>query len=547
MRNARRVNNIPASQVAIGVAALCLLCATGVHATELQTGNPDLSIRWDNTVRYNLGVRVEKQDQRIINNPTYDESDLKFDRGDIVTNRVDLLTEFDLVYQRKVGLRVSASAWYDHAYRDSSVRTNPALTGFVSSYFNDEYNSTVKRYYHGLSGEILDAFVFNRFNLGDIPLDVKLGRHTVYWGEGLLLGAHAMSYSQAPSDGRKAVASPGIEAKEVFLPIAQLSAKAQVTDKLSLAAQYFFEWQPSRLPAGGTYLAPADPFFADPDRLPVGGGRALAHLPSLEPKKRGNFGVSAKWEIDALQGTAGFYYRQFDDYTPWLAPQIGAAGYRLVHAEDVKLYGVSFARTLFGASAGFELSYRENGALNTSSVSAVNNEGPRGNTWHGIVNGIWLLPKTVAFDTGSLVAELAFSHLADVTTNANLFRGEGYGGCVGQDKSFGCATKNYVGMAVNFTPQWLQVRPSVDLEMPMTLNYGISGNAATLTGGNEGALTWSLGLRATVSQRHEFSLRYADGHAQTKYNAAGTVVTGGNGGVSGNDRGYLSFTYKTAF
>ena len=67
-------------------------------------------------------------------------------------------------------------------------------------------------------------------------MNVKIGRHTNYWGEGLLFGAHAISYSQAPLDGAKAVTSPGIETKEVFLPIGQISVKAQATDNLTLAA-----------------------------------------------------------------------------------------------------------------------------------------------------------------------------------------------------------------------------------------------------------------------------------------------------------------------
>ncbi|MDZ4321922.1 MAG: DUF1302 family protein, partial [Phenylobacterium sp.] len=67
--------------------------ASGAMAMSFDVGNPDISLRWDNTLRYNLGVRMEEQDSKIMNNPNYDESNGKFDKGDIVTNRLDLLSE----------------------------------------------------------------------------------------------------------------------------------------------------------------------------------------------------------------------------------------------------------------------------------------------------------------------------------------------------------------------------------------------------------------------------------------------------------------------
>ncbi|MEN1480300.1 DUF1302 family protein, partial [Pseudomonas aeruginosa] len=82
-----------------------------------------LSLRWDNTVRYNLGFRAEGRENALANNATYDESDNKFDRGDVVTNRLDLMSEFELAYKQYHGFRVSGSAWYDQAYADTDVET----------------------------------------------------------------------------------------------------------------------------------------------------------------------------------------------------------------------------------------------------------------------------------------------------------------------------------------------------------------------------------------------------------------------------------------
>lgn len=545
-----------------GTLVTSLLLAAPAMAIEIKTDNPDLTVRWDNTIRTNLGLRTGNADSRILANPTYDESDGKFGKGDFVTKRLDVLSELDLNYNNSFGARVSGAGWYDDAYSDTSVRSR--VPGFATSYFNNQYNDTVKRYTRGPSGEILDAFVWTNFRIADKPANLKVGRLTNYWGEAYLLGAHAISYSQSPVDGVKAVTSPGIELKEVFLPLGQVYLKFQPTPNLALAAQYFTEWKPSRLPYGGTYFGPADIFFEGPDRLPVdGSGNSLLHANSVKPKNAGNLGLNARLNVESIESTIGAYYRRFDDYNPWFAPNftnfatipgIGTVptAWQLIYPKKVEMLATSFARVVGPVSVGAELSYRKNGALNAAGINPVDSEGPRGDTWHALVNGVYLLPKTPLADTGSLVAELAYNRLQRVDSNAAYYQRVGSAACLnpagGQgDKSDGCSTKDYLGMAVLFTPQYLQVAPSVDLELPMSVSYGLHGNAPTSGGGKEGEVSWSIGIKATYAQKHEFQLLYADSHARSKYDASGHVLVGGSGSVGTTDRGWLVFTYKTAF
>lgn len=535
---------------------LALLVLVGQGGTALAAAielpNSDYRLRWDNTLRYALGMRMEDQDRRIMNNPSYDESDGKFDKGDIVTNRVDILSEIDFSYRKEWGARVSAAGWFDQAYHDDSVRSHKA--GYQSSYDSDRYSGEVKRYAAGPSGEILDAFLWKNFRVGDTSINVKAGRHTNYWGEGLLFGAHAVSYSQAPLDGAKAVTSPGIETKEVFLPIGQISAKAQATDNLTLAAQYFYEWDYTRLPYGGTYFGAADPFFEGPDRLPVAPGFSLKRENSKFGRDSANWGVMAKYEIEAISSNVGLYYRQFDDYQPWLAPEVSAAtgSYRLVYPRNVKLVGLSFSRVFDTVSVGSEVSYRKGGALNAVGIDPTDNEGPRGDTLHFVANAVYGVPRNFIANNATLVAEFAYSHLRKVTDHEELYLGEHNNNCVDPrvgtpgsgDKRDGCSTRNYAAMAVNYTPQYLSVFPSWDMTVPLTVNYGLSGNAASAGGGNEGALTWSAGVQLTYAQRYEFGLRYAYSDAQSKRIPGDTI--GGNGAVGGTDRGWLAFTFKTS-
>ena len=126
----------------VAVAAALALSAGGAQAIEIATGNPDLTVRWDNSVRLNLATRVEARDDKIGNSALSDEGTYSFDKGDMVAKRFDLLSEFDVIYKKRFGARVSATAWYDGAYSGAS-RSNPnaPLTN-IPSYIGKQYSAT---------------------------------------------------------------------------------------------------------------------------------------------------------------------------------------------------------------------------------------------------------------------------------------------------------------------------------------------------------------------------------------------------------------------
>lgn len=149
------------------LAALFAGFAPGVMAGSIATGNEEIELRVDLTTRYNLGRRVERQAPAILLNQNADDGDRNFGRNSTVNNRVDLLSEMDFVYRKRFGARVSASGWYDQAYRggfdNTSVGTSNHLKNGTPATGLSPY---AKRYYAGPSGEFLDAFVFGTFDLG---------------------------------------------------------------------------------------------------------------------------------------------------------------------------------------------------------------------------------------------------------------------------------------------------------------------------------------------------------------------------------------------
>ncbi|MES2258540.1 MAG: DUF1302 family protein [Pseudomonadota bacterium] len=558
----RMVRTRLAASLAIAFSAAA---AGQAHADTFNTGNPDLELRWDNTIRYTGGWRAKGINQAFYGAAGYDETEGHFKRGDMVTNRLDLLSEIDLTYQRNFGARLSASAWTDGAYGGTS-RRNPALK-VSGAYINDDYNNYTKRYIKG-SGEILDAFVFGNFQLGDVSLSAKAGQHNVYWGESLYSISNSIAYSQGPIDTIKAATTPGAEAKELFLPLKQLSAQAQLSSELSVAAQYSLAWKPFRLVPGGTYFAPSDGSRGDYAANPAPGFNIVNGADIGPDKQRGNFGVNVRYSPAALNASFGAYYRKFDEKLPWaftqlrlipVAPFASPAAIRLAFARDTELYGLSFAKNVSSVSVAAELSYRKGTALNSTSGYTVlpanrieptyaEAEGARGDTVHGLVNGIWLMPETPLWKGGTLQGEINFSHLQKVTKNAKLFYGEGYGCPAGRDKSDGCATKNAVGMNIGFTPEWPQGLAGWDISMPTSLGYQVRGNGAALGGGNEGGLNWSVGVAGKLYGRYEFSLKYADARNRYKTDPVTGLVTTTNGSnAAQSDHDWLILTFKTTF
>lgn len=561
------------------VAATTLTVSASAFAFQVETDNPDLAMRWDNTIRYNLGVRADKIGN-IGNSVNSDEGDYKFKRGDVVTNRVDVLSEFDFTFQNRYGFRVSGALWYDDAYSDTTSKRNPALpSSAVSSYNNGQYSNYTKRYYRGPSGEFLDAFVFGKFKLGEMPLTVKAGQHTVYWGESLGLSGslHGVAYAQMPLDLRKGFATPGVEGKELFLPLNNISAQLVPTENLTVAAQYFFDWAPTRIPEGGTYLGPAD-------FLTFGADRASAtnlNKGIVESKRRGDWGVMARWTPDFLDGTVGVYYRNYTDKLPGFLRNGTATAYREYYAEDIDMYGLSLSKQFGSVSVGGEVSLRRNTPLTSQTLGNAlpssagqitqlfpngvpeligNSYQARGNTLHMVLNAVGVVANTGFFDSASWSAELIYSRLEKVTKNQDMFYGEGYGVCnksrraalgsAFRDKWDGCATKDVLGVALTFNPTWLQVFPGTDLSAPMAISTTTNGNAATQLGGNERNGSFSLGLGADMYAKYRFDLRYVGYFGKTKEAAA--IVPGLTQTTTGNglstlleDRGFFAFTFKT--
>lgn len=636
--------------VALG-AALCALSAS--QAAEIVTDNPDLSIRFDNTIKYNYAYRLSGQNAALLKSVNNDDGDRNFGKG-TVSNRLDVLSEFDLVFQKRIGARVSAAGWIDGAYGtldNNSVATSnhPGADG-KPAYGLSDYS---KRYHKGPSGELLDAFVFGRFDLGEMPLNVKLGQHTLYWGESLLSPIHGINYGQSALDLIKGYTVPGSDAKELFLPRPAISAQMTVAPELSVAAQYFFKWKPARLPESGSFLGFYDYGFQGGETFNLSGlGLPSAlRVADSTPKKSGDLGLGLRWSPEWLDGTAGLYLRRTSDLLPQANLRLGgvpsalfgqnsplvaanaqkaaaavlAAGgnaaaaqtaaqqagvataaavgnatctaaipgaavasnnclfypvtmgptsrYQLEYASGIDVLGLSLSKNVAGVSVGADLSYRRHMSLNSSPallmpvgtnpalmaslntllkgqlvVADANLPGPgqvsgaRGDTLHGVLNFLGSAPKTPLFDASSWVTELVWNRVGRVTEGAQFYKGrDNY---TGIDK----VSKNFFGLALNFTPTWFQVLPGIDMSMPLSYSVGLSGNSAVQSGGNKHAGNYGVGLGFDLYQKYRVDLKYAGFFGPLATDPATGAVTSAAGVLPLlKDRGFLALTLKSTY
>jgi hypothetical protein len=586
------------------------LCAIGAaHAAELATGNPGLSVRFDNTVKLNYGQRVNGQEAALLKSPNFDDGDRNFNKG-AVSERIDWLSELDIVYQQKMGMRLSAAAWYDRAY-DQLDNTNVASSnhreGGKPALGLSDY---AKRYHRG-SGEVLDAFVFSSFEVADMPVNVKLGQHTLYWGESLLSPIHGVNYGQSPIDLLKGYSVPGTDAKELFLPRQALSAQASVTPELGLAAQYFFNWKPARLPESGSFLGFYDYAFQGAESFSLGPlGTAVRREDSRAPN-RGDWGLAARWSPAWLDATVGGYLRRTSDLLPQANVRLaglpaamfgpngaavckaaipgaavvgsnclfypamlgGTSQYQFEYANHIDVLGLSLSKSVAGIAVGADLSYRRdmpiystpallmpvgtspaivaalNARLNPALVvkaADLPQQGEVSGARGNTIHGVL-----------NFLGSMARTPLSDSATWATelvwnrvdkVTQGAQF--YRGRDGYHGVdkVTRDYFGLALTFTPTWFQVLPGVDMSAPLSYSVGLKGNSGVQAGGNKGAGNYAAGVAFDVRQKYRFDLKYVNFFGPLVTDPATGAVTS-FGGVTSllKDRGFLAATFKTTF
>ncbi len=514
---------------ALAVAAwLCL--AGSAQAFEVETGQPDLKILWDTTLKYSNALRLKGASSAIVGGSNYstssstyfpntDDGSNNFSKG-LVSNRLDVLSEFDLKY-KQVGFRISGAGWYDSVYHRSNDN-NAASTMNATSVEHNQFTDATRKLMGG-DAEVLDAFVFGKFDLADMPTTVRAGKHTLLLGESFMIGANGMAAAQAPIDVVKAATVPNSQFKEFMMPVNQLSAQMQLNDDVSVSGYYMLDWKSDRLPASGSYFGFMDALGTGGEHLIVAntGTTNIVYdraASDLTPKKRGQWGAQLRFHVGEVDysvvaaqwndhGPSGLYMRDGAGAPTSDAQGLHVGTYQWAFHEGIKAVGLGFSTTMGSVNVAGEMSYRWNmpfdsDAIPTSSsyykADANNTDNPMyavGKSAHAQVSWIASLGQNWLANDADFVGEVAWNRALSVTKNANAVNPN--------------STRDAVNVRMVFEPKYRQVSPGLDLSVPVGLGYGLMGNSRVVggfSGKDVGDL--SVGINGSYLDVWRFGLTY---------------------------------------
>lgn len=579
----------------LAVAGLALLGTLPLGVAQaFQVRSGDWTTSLDTTVSYGVSYRMEGQDDKLIARANggsgsnsglinSDDGNLNFKKGDLFSQMVKVVSEMDLRYQERHGVFIRGRAFYDFELEDDSRRHREISDGGL-----DEAGSSI---------DLLDAFVYGSWSVGERDLNARLGRQVINWGEGLFYqnGIGATN----PVD-INALRAPGSEVKEAYMPTFMVYGSFELRDNLTVEGywQPGKAWEASKIDPCGTYFSTLDPLGEDCEYLSVAPlqeqitgrvGEALAfdspaaaqawanslppglvnnllrgYIPTtfmprsqdIDGDDSAQYGLALRWYVPELNDTElGFYYLRYNMQVPMIGltvgqpvvlPVVGAlpdassSRYYAEYLEKRELFGISFNTSIGGDSifnglslAG-ELSYRPD-----TPIALGLNE---------------YLPTALLNPDGLPVGTRLDGYREKDMFQASLAAIYNFNGLLGSDSAalfselvasrvqglesdvdYYEATSSAYGAQASLQLTYTNVFNLVNLVPSVGYQYSINGVAPQLTNGlDEEAQSWSVGLDAIYQESLTVGAKY---------------VGYSGGGISNKrtDRDYLTFNVKYSF
>ena len=453
-----------------------------------------------------------------------------------------------------MGFRVSGAGWYDYAYSHLDNTNNATANTLVNGLpVAGALSPYTKRYAKGVSGELLDAFVFANFDVGrragqrqGRPAHRLLGRQPAARRRDPRRFVRDRTRSTSGRASRRRAA----KRRSCSGRAAASRCRRSRRKDLSVAGAMVLQL------AGGSHSRigqlPDDP---GPAQL----RRRLVHL-RTQSARRGDSGragvpapvarrrTSSRRRTPAASATGAFrragaptgstarsastiairptssrrrWRRRASLPVPAAActarggmplpggtlcfvnpnattvadlQKFGKLGlYNGAYGDNIHIYGITLAKSIAGVSVGAELSYRQNmplasdpvqvlpaafvplvpGSIATTAVPTQRHAGRAGRHVHGVLNAREHLPvdRRCSIPRRSRASSPGCSGRRSRRTRR-------CSRAAATTRRSTRSSKNFFGLAINFTPTWFQVFPGVDLLAPVTWSQGISGNSA---------------------------------------------------------------------
>ena len=372
------------------LASSVLLSSVPAHSFEFFF---DVEGSFDSQFTMGSSWRVEEQDKALLAAGNNNDGNANFEKGDafsqIFKGSHDLHIRTD-----NHGVFIRGQYWYDYALEENKVLSGHSSNGYMSDEKLDDKHFNDYSKFSGAS--LMDAYIYGAYEIGYTPLDIRLGRQVVSWGESTFIfgGVNAIN----PVDVN-AFRRPGAEIKEGLLPVNMAYMNLGLTENLSMEAFYQLEFQETIIPGCGTYFstndyAPegCDIVIIDNPMVPNPTDATLAGVGSVIKRNadgnrlaedEGQFGVAFRYMSEALGDTEfGFYAMNIHSRVPLISgikatgwtraisdspADSGAAAannlptttYYVSYPEDIQLAGISFAANVSSMAISGEISHKK--------------------------------------------------------------------------------------------------------------------------------------------------------------------------------------------
>lgn len=522
------------------VAAAIAVLGLPAWAGEAKLGD-DISIGYSLTATYSLASRTEGQSAALMNGPlsastglpstvNSDDGDRNFRKGSLINNRISLLGEAD-IRRKNLGFFVRATGFYDGAYHGTNDNDSPSTVNKSGLY---NAFSSEARHSMGQRARFLDAYAHGTFDLGEQSrLNVRVGQQVVQWGEALFFPN--IAGAQGPVDATKA-SVPGVEVKDILLPVGQVAASLRVNPTLSLLGYVQYQYKPTELNPPGSYFSYSDVVGPGAEFIRAAPGFNINRGADLLPRNSGQWGLGARVRVTD-ETELGAYYLRYHDKNPSVvtnfsnipvAPFVVPTGYNIKYFDDIKLTGLSIATKLGDASIGGELSYKQGVPVLVN--SAAGPTATRADALQAQVNFLYTMGPSFLSRSTTFLGELGHLQVRNVDP-AMVF-----GKPANELSATSSATALQLGMTLNYP----NVFPGWDLSVPISYAQQLKGKAAVAGafGGlvGKGDKRLSIGANFKYLDNLELGLSYVAFLGSADLNLRPLA-----------DRDYVAFTAKYSF
>lgn len=481
---------------------------------------------------------------------TGDDNRLNFKKGETFSKIFKGIHDLELRY-RDSGAFIRGKYWYDFELKDED------------RLFKDISDSNRKEAAQSSGAQILDAFLYHNYYLGQLPGTVRVGKQVVSWGESTFIGNSINSIN--PLDAA-AFRRPGAEIKEGLIPVNMLYMSQSISDRLSMEAFYQLEWDQTIIDNCGTFFGSDVVQDGCANNYTVGAtsfdaataafikaaigvdvteeGIVVPRGGDRDARDSGQFGVAARWLGDSTE--YGLYFMNYHSRTPIvstttagvptfmaaggagaLAPALllGSGEYFLEYPEDIRLYGASFSTTLpTGTAWSGEISYRPNAPIqiNTTDVTLDLTEfANAGMDNHGYnrkeitqlqTTFTHFFDQVLGAGRVTVVGEIGYAHVGGLENKSDVRYGRDsiygqYGATeYGTD---GFVTSGSWGYRLRALADYSNVFAGINLTPNVSFSHDVDGYGPNGLF-NEGSKAVSVGVDAVYQNRYTASLSYTD-------------------------------------